>query len=114
MERENYRFRITEVGGITSKSDRIKRLLPIFEQGRIYLPKSLHVTDYQKTVRDLVHDFVEDEYMAFPVGSHRDMLDALSRIAEPDLTLVWPKKEKRVEEPQPPVSGADMRVGWMS
>jgi len=113
MERENYRFRITEVGGITSKADRIKRLLPIFEQGRIYLPKSLHVTDYQKTMRDLVHDFIEDEYMAFPVGLHEDLLDALSRIAEPDLTLIWPKQEKRVEEALP-LPHSDMRVGWMS
>ena len=94
MENENYRFPITEVAGQTSKADRIKRLLPLFEQHRIWLPKSLHITDWQKYTVDLVQSFVEEEYMAFPVGLHEDMLDALSRICEPDLSLVWPKAEK--------------------
>lgn len=98
QENENYRFDVIEVGGITSKQDRVKRLLPIFEQGKMYLPKSLHATDWQKMTVDLVHSFVEEEYFPFPVGLHEDMLDALSRICEPELKLVWPKEEK----PKPP------------
>jgi phage terminase large subunit-like protein len=93
MEDENYRFRITEVGGQTSKTDRIKRLIPLFEQGRIWIPESLNVTDWQGKVRDLVNDFIEDEFCAFPVGIHDDMLDALARMEEPDLKLVWPQVE---------------------
>ena len=99
QEQETYRFDVTEVAGVTSKADRIKRLLPIFEQGRFYIPKSLNVSDWQKIPVDLVHSFVEEEYFPFPVGLHDDMLDSLSRIAEPDLKLVWPKEEK----PQDPV-----------
>lgn len=114
MEQENYRFStIVEVSGQTSKDDRIKRLLPLFEQGRIWLPQSLHVTDWQKTTHDLVHDFVEEEYMAFPVGVHDDQLDALSRICEPDLKLVWPTEEKVVEAPLPRNENRDMSVQWM-
>lgn len=93
METENYRFSITEVGGITSKQDRIKRLLPMFEQGRIWLPESCYVTDWQKVPVNLVHAFIEEEYMAFPVGLHDDMLDSLARIAEPEFPLVWPKAQ---------------------
>ena len=99
MEHENYRFRITEVAGQTSKEDRIKRLIPLFEAGRIWLPETLHITDWQKVPVDNVRSFVEEEYMAFPVGLHDDMLDALSRIAEPDLKLIWPKEEKPVYVP---------------
>jgi hypothetical protein len=69
----------------------------MFEQWKVYLPKSLHVTDWQKNPVDLVHSFVEEEYYPFPVGLHEDMLDAFARIAEPDLKLVWPKEE--VERP---------------
>jgi len=94
MENENYRFQITEVGGQTSKSDRIKRLIPLFEAGRIWLPESRHITDWQRISVDLVHAFIEEEYMAFPVGLHDDMLDALARIAEPEMRLTWPKEEK--------------------
>ena len=113
MESENYRFPITEVAGQTSKADRIKRLLPLFEQKRIWLPKSLHVTDWQKYTVDLVQSFVEEEYMAFPVGLHEDGLDALSRIAEPDLRLVWPREEK-IEYTPPPTQYEAGSTAWMA
>ena len=113
MESENYRFDIREVGGITAKPDRIKRLLPIFEAGRLYLPKSLFYTDWQRNPVDLVRAFVEEEYMAFPVGLHEDLLDALSRIAEPDLKLSWPQ-EAKVEAYVPPRPMNDNRTAWMS
>lgn len=113
MELENYRFDIKEVAGITAKPDRIKRLIPIFESGRLYLPKSLYYTDYQRVPIDLVRSFIEEEYMAFPLGLHEDMLDALSRIAEPELKLSWPK-EAKVEPYRPPTPIGDYRTAWMS
>jgi predicted phage terminase large subunit-like protein len=94
--RENYRFEIQEVGGSTPKTDRIKRLLPYFEQGRVWFPRSLYYTDYEGKVADLVRAFIEEEYGSFPVSAHDDMFDALARIAEPTLPLVWPKE--RVKE----------------
>lgn len=113
QENETYRFDITEVAGVTSKDDRIKRLLPIFENGRFYLPKSIHVSDWQKNTVDLVHSFIEEEYYPFPVCLHKDMLDSLSRIAEPDLKLIWPKEEKAEYVP-PPVPRAEPATAWMS
>lgn len=95
QEAETYRFDIVEVGGQTSKEDRIKRLVPLFEQGRVYLPRTLHYTDYQGTTHDLVNVFIEQEYKAFPVPIHDDMLDSLARIEEPDLPQVWPKERKK-------------------
>lgn len=100
MENENYRFQIIEVGGQTSKVDRIKRLIPLFEAGRIWLPESHSSTDWQKTTRDLVHDFIEEEYYPFPVGLHDDMLDSLARICEPELHLIWPTEEVPVRKPR--------------
>jgi predicted phage terminase large subunit-like protein len=113
MEEENYRFDIVEVGGQTKKTDRIGRLIPIFEQGKFWLPKSFYVTDYQKTSVNLVHSFIEEEYMAFPVSIHDDMLDALSRIVEPDLRLIWPKEEKKVYIP-PPLNVGNSQTAWMA
>jgi predicted phage terminase large subunit-like protein len=98
QEAENYRFAITEVKGSTPKNDRVRRMIPVFEQGRFYLPMMLHYTDYEGIMHDLVHDFIEQEYVAFPVAGHDDMMDSLSRIAEPDLALVWPKGE--IEAPR--------------
>lgn len=93
QERHNYRFEITEVAGQTPKVDRIKRLVPIFEQGRFYLPPSLHITDYERKTVDMVSSFVEDELIAFPVSVHDDMLDALARIEEPEIPVQWPTFE---------------------
>lgn len=92
QEAENYRFDITPVAGRAPKNDRVRRLLPLFEQGRFYLPITHNYGDYEHVVRDLVQDFIEQEYASFPVGLHDDMMDALSRIAEPELELVWPRE----------------------
>lgn len=113
QESQNYRFDVMEVAGQTSKDDRIKRLIPIFEQGKVYFPKTLHITDWQKMTHDLVRDFIEEEYFPFPVSVHKDMLDALSRIAEPDLRLTWPKEEKPVSD-VPFFRAAQPQTAWMA
>ena len=112
QEVQNYRFKVTEVSGQTSKDDRIKRLLPVFEQGKFFLPESKYVTDWQKHTVDLVASFIEEEYFPFPVGLHRDMLDSLARIAEPDLTLVWPMAETKPQEPKQ--FEGDRSLAWMA
>lgn len=112
MESENYRFTVTEVGGQTSKADRIKRLIPMFEAGRIWLPEHHFVTDWQKVTHDLVRDFVEEDYYPFPFGLHDDMLDSLARIAEPDLRLTWPKEEKPVSDV--PQRSYQPQTAWMA
>lgn len=113
QEKQNYRFDVTEVAGQTSKDDRIRRLIPIFEHGKFYLPKSKHVTDWQKNTIDLVHSFIEEEYYPFPTCLHKDMLDSLSRICEPDLKLVWPKEEKAEYVPPPP-NIQHSETAWMA
>ena len=112
QENQGYRFDVVEVAGQTAKDDRIKRLLPIFEQGRFYLPKTKNVADWQKNVLDLVQSFIEEEYFPFPVGLHKDMLDSLSRIAEPELKLIWPKEEPKQEYVPPRVQPS--REAWMA
>lgn len=93
MAEESYNFNIQKVGGRVGKIDRIKRLLPYFEQKRIFFPRTLYKTDYQGVTRDLVNDFIEEEYISFPVPVHDDMLDSLARLLEPDLELTWPQEQ---------------------
>jgi len=96
---ENYSFDVHAAGGSTPKPDRIKRLIPYFEQGRILLPRTFYYTNYEKKTRDLVHDFIHEEYLAFPVPVHDDMLDSLARLFDPDLILTWPKQVKELSQP---------------
>jgi hypothetical protein len=90
QNRINYRFGIIELGSQTPKVDRIKRLIPIFEQGRMFLPSTLWRTDYEGKTVDLVHAFIEEEYIPFPVPVHDDMLDCLARIVDPDFPTSFP------------------------
>lgn len=103
MNRRSYRFSITEVGGATKKEDRIRRLIPLFQKGQVWLPETLSYMNSDGKQLDLVHHFIEDEYLAFPVGRHDDMLDALARIAEPKLDTPWPSKSHMI-----PLRGEEM------
>jgi predicted phage terminase large subunit-like protein len=111
MEQENFRFNITEVAGAVAKEDRIKQLIPIFEQGRFYLPKRLSFVDYESNTRDFVQLLIDDEFLAFPVCVHDDMLDCIARILSPELAAQFPKLQPTKPKPRVGYSGAQ---GWMS
>ena len=100
MKRDNYNFKITPLGGKLAKADRIKALIPIFEQGRVYLPDTCHKTNYEKKTEDLTEIFLTHEYDTFPVCTHDDMLDCLARIlhVDDDWLVVWPQRTNDEEE----------------
>lgn len=110
QEQKNYRFNIIELGGSMSKEDRIKRLIPVFEQKRFYLPKTLHFVDCESVARDFVRLFIADEYTAFPVCVHDDMLDCMARIMEANLGAEFPKIQPKKEH-KPTYFGGGQ--GWM-
>lgn len=96
QRRVNYNFKITELGGNLSKIDRVRKLIPLFESRRIYLPVSLNRTNIEGRTDDLTQVFINEEYLNFPVSLHDDMLDSLARITDEDLGIKWPKLiEKR-------------------
>jgi predicted phage terminase large subunit-like protein len=104
---KNYRFPITPIGGKTGKYDRIRRLIPIFEEGRIFLPEKLFYRNYENKQEDLVHTFINDEFKPFPVSVHEDMLDALARLFDPAITLMYPIIEKA------PITFTQSEKDWM-
>lgn len=81
MERQQYRFRIVELGGGMSKEDRIRRMIPSFQMGRVWLPETLMRRMTDGSSRDIIKDFVA-EYVAFPAGAYDDSLDCLARKEE--------------------------------
>jgi phage terminase large subunit-like protein len=91
MKRLNYRFPIIPLGGNTPKPDRIKRLIPVFEQGRMFIPDMCWRVNYEGQQQDLTKIFIDEEYLAFPVATHDDMLDGLSRIVDANLGASFPR-----------------------
>lgn len=104
MEQKNYRFDIFPVGGTMAKNDRIRRLVPDFENGRIYLPKKQVYVSVEGVATDMVDVFINDEYLPFPVGDHDDMLDDLARIK--DINIQFPQTETK------PVTIPKVRRGY--
>ena len=100
MARQNYRFQIVPLGGKMAKEDRIKRMVPDFESGKVWLPESGIVrTDYEGNSVDIVRAFVQDEYEAFPVCAHDDQLDCLARIH--DIDIVYPAPDAVLDDDKP-------------
>jgi predicted phage terminase large subunit-like protein len=98
MERRNYRFAITQIGGNAtgaakkqSKSDRIMRLQPYFEEGKIYMPRFLSKKNYLGQTYDVINYFQTKEYEVFSrhlKDQRDDMMDCMSRIF--DVSIMYP------------------------
>lgn len=90
QEQKQFRFVIKELGGNQiSKNDRIRMLVPVFEQQRFLVPHRLLYQDYESKTHDLVREFT-DEFQAFPVGVHDDIMDCMSRILDTTLGAEFP------------------------
>ncbi len=64
------------------------RLQPIFEAHRFYLLESLKRSNWEGGTVDVVAQFLDEEIEHFPVGAHKDALDALSRICDEEVLAV--------------------------
>ena len=77
QSRENYRFRIEELSVSLSENERVMRLVPLFEAGRIVLPEK-----YERRGVDMVDELKKNEFLPYPYGFHADMLEGLSMILD--------------------------------
>ena len=99
QELETYDFEIVALGGQMEKNTRIRRLVPIFEQGRMFLPRACEYINSEGRMVDSVKAFVDEEYSEFPVASHDDIFDAMARIVDEDLDVTWPAMPVLDEKP---------------
>jgi phage terminase large subunit-like protein len=100
--KENYRFPIRKVPGpgqgIVAKDDRIERLIPLFKERKIYLPRQLMYKNTEGNMVDMVRTFLEVEFSTWPNSSYKDMLDSLSRITEPGMPVTYPLADDYYKE----------------
>ena len=91
MEEENYRFPLVLLPrSKMHKTDKIRRLIPLWEAYRIFLPEKLLYKTIDGNVVELVRTLLEEEINVFPVGVHDDMWDAASQICDPEAGAKFP------------------------
>jgi predicted phage terminase large subunit-like protein len=96
MDEERFYFNITPLkGSDKSKSERISMLTEFFMEGKILFPKNLHRLTKNRGIVDLVSEFIDEEYVKYPMTSNDDMLDTLAKICIID--IVYPEGEEEVE-----------------
>lgn len=95
QEERNYRFSITPLGkqgahrGL-SKQDRIRTLVPMYRAGLWYMPEHQTITLADGRELDIVQEFVTREYLRYPRVTHDDMLDVMSRVTDPQMSIEFP------------------------
>lgn len=103
QQRQNYRFDVLAVGGKMAKSDRIERLNPLVTDHRLYLPENGRVhLDHEGRAIDTIRQFVNEEFLNWPVVTHDDGLDSLSRVEDENVKLLV----------SPPIREAPEKSGW--
>ncbi len=89
QERENYRFDTVALAGTKiTKQDRIRRLVPWHEQGRVYYPQhGIVKLNAERQMVDMLRLYLNEEYLAFPLAAHDDGLDSLSRVLDDEIGM---------------------------
>jgi predicted phage terminase large subunit-like protein len=90
-KQDAYNFPLIELGGQMGKEERIRRLIPDMQNGRWYFPHSMLYVDGEGRKFDLIQEILTSEMATFPRSSYDDMLDALSRIYDVELGMVFPR-----------------------
>lgn len=95
---DGYMFPIIELGGQMMKEERIRRLIPDMQQGRWYFPANLIYVDNEGRRFDLVSEIVNSEMKSFPKARFDDCLDAMARIYDAELNIVFPRLQTTLRQ----------------
>ena len=88
QNRDGWHFPIIPLNHRAPKENRIRSLVPDFENGRIWFPRTLHKKHVDGTVHEEISEFVESEYDSFPACRHDDELDPLADINDPEVRRI--------------------------
>jgi len=97
-KQDAYHFPLVTLAGPKSKTARVSRLVPDIQNGRFYLPQSLIYIDGEGRNWDLVQELINVEIKTFPMSKYDDMIDALSRVYEPELNMAFPKPKQTMAQ----------------
>ncbi|MCK5020180.1 MAG: phage terminase large subunit [Candidatus Peribacteraceae bacterium] len=92
-----YHFNLVAITPHKSKEGRIKSIMPYFESKRIFLPNTSWKTNFESKTLDVVQQFINEEYLCFPVSAHDDVLDALAYMFNEAMGVIYPMAEVPID-----------------
>jgi len=98
MEREKFFFSISKFSSNinNSKRKRIMALGALMRKHNFLLPRELYYTDITDVERELIQEFISEEYTKFPHNkAHDDMLDCMAMIQNID--VIFPEETEETE-----------------
>jgi phage terminase large subunit-like protein len=111
MNEEGYRFSLIELGGKMAKEERIRRMIPDLQKSRWYFPDNLLYTDTEGRTLDMVKELTQSEMAVFPRARYDDGLDAITRIYDTEMGVIFPRI---VQKNKFPVKTMDDKNAWVS
>lgn len=113
QRQDAYHFQVVPLGGNTMKEERIRRLIPPMQNGRVYVPHTLMYIDNEGRKFDLIEE-MKSEMKTFPRSRFDDCLDTASRLFEPELYLAFPQlKSTMVQKAIRNASNSSGPSSWM-
>lgn len=95
QKQDAYHFPILPLGAgqRISKEERIRKLIPIMQNGRFYVPQSLIYVDGEGRKWDLIRELIDVEMATFPKSRYDDIIDAVSRVLDAELLVTFPRQK---------------------
>ena len=92
QEEDNFRFTIVPLGGLMNKNERIKKwCVPRLHRREWLFPHAIWVDDQDTNQKiNLIDRLVNKEMLPWPLISHDDLFDNLSRADDPQLGVQEP------------------------
>ena len=101
QKQDSYRFGITQIKSPMKKEDRIRRLIPMFEEQRIYLPSDMYYKDDKGLPQNFISDIIQEEMMLFPFARHDDFIDAMAMVFDLEMTFPNGGRSYQYSTPMP-------------
>jgi hypothetical protein len=109
------KFQSNEAG---AKKKRIRSLGSLFRKKEFFIPREMHYIDITDVERELISEFVNEEYTRYPANkSHDDMLDCMAMVQNVDVVFpeVTEEKPKQVDgRTHPAFLRQEKNTSWQS
>lgn len=111
-------FSVVPLSAPIDKDERIEWLVPLFREGRIYLPRSIPEREVNGEKINVLDYFLHNEYRIYPATKHKDFLDCLAWSQWRDSEISFPEGYDDIsvsrQTPRDDLDRGEAKGSWMA